>query len=100
MIVRSASEVEQNIVSVERILHQTEVKSEAPLEIPENRPMEGWPSNGKIEFLFVLAYVPPSCINRCSRNYSTRYRPELDLVLKDISIKIVCSVFAYVSRNY
>ncbi|KAF8631681.1 hypothetical protein AX15_002266 [Amanita polypyramis BW_CC] len=71
-VVRSASEVEQNIVSVERILHQTDVKPEAPLEIPENKPVENWPSNGGIEFL----------------NYSTRYRPELDLVLKDISIKI------------
>ncbi|KAF8740000.1 hypothetical protein AX14_009122 [Amanita brunnescens Koide BX004] len=71
-VVRCASEVEQNIVSVERILHQTEVKPEAPLELPECKPVEGWPSSGEVEF----------------RNYSTRYRPELDLVLKDISIKI------------
>lgn len=26
------------------------------------------------------------------RNYSTRYRPELDLVLKDISVAIVCQL--------
>ncbi|KAK2463720.1 hypothetical protein APHAL10511_004471 [Amanita phalloides] len=71
-VVRSASEVEQNIVSVERILHQTEVIPEAPREIPENKPVIGWPSKGEIEF----------------GNYATRYRAGLDLVLKDISIRI------------
>ncbi|RDB20896.1 Metal resistance protein YCF1 [Hypsizygus marmoreus] len=71
-VVRSASEVEQNIVSVERILHQTEVAPEAPQEIPENKPSEVWPSKGEVEF----------------RGYSTRYRPELDLVLKDITMTI------------
>ncbi|KIK09066.1 hypothetical protein K443DRAFT_672103 [Laccaria amethystina LaAM-08-1] len=71
-VVRSASEVEQNIVSVERILHQTEVEPEAPLEIPAMKPAEEWPTTGKIKF----------------ENYSTRYRPELDLVLKDISVAI------------
>lgn len=49
-VVRSASEVEQNIVSVERILHQTEVVQEAPQEIPEMQPSEMWPHEGKIEF--------------------------------------------------
>ncbi|KAF8636372.1 hypothetical protein AX17_003557 [Amanita inopinata Kibby_2008] len=71
-VVRSASEVEQNIVSVERILRQTEVQPEAPQEIPDNRPTDGWPSRGEIVF----------------QNYSTKYRPELDLVLRDISIRI------------
>ncbi|KAF8074805.1 multidrug resistance-associated ABC transporter [Lyophyllum atratum] len=72
-VVRSASEVEQNIVSVERILHQTEVKPEAPLEIPENKPSEMWPSKGEIEF----------------HEYSTKYRPELDFVLRNISMTIL-----------
>ncbi|KAK0497158.1 P-loop containing nucleoside triphosphate hydrolase protein [Armillaria luteobubalina] len=58
-VVRSASEVEQNIVSVERILHQSEVT-------------EPWPSKGGVEF----------------SHYSTRYRPELDPVLKDITMTI------------
>jgi len=71
-VVRSASDVEQNIVSVERILHQIEVPAEAPQYIPEAKPADNWPSQGKIEFL----------------NYSTRYRPELDLVLKNISLEI------------
>ncbi|KAG6889968.1 hypothetical protein C0992_003448 [Termitomyces sp. T32_za158] len=72
-VVRSASEVEQNIVSVERILHQTEVQPEAPQEIPENKPSDVWPSNGEVEF----------------RHYSTKYRPELEFVLKDISLVIL-----------
>ena len=50
--VRSASEVEQNIVSVERILHQTQVEPEAPHEILDTKPdADGvWPSQGAIEF--------------------------------------------------
>ncbi|KAI0731222.1 metal resistance protein YCF1 [Earliella scabrosa] len=70
-LVRSASEVEQNIVSVERILHYIELQPEAPWEVPENVP-ENWPAKGEVEF----------------RQYSARYRPELDLVLKDLNIKI------------
>jgi ATP-binding cassette subfamily C (CFTR/MRP) protein 1 len=49
-VVRSASEVEQNIVSVERILHQIQEKSEAPYEIPSMKPTGVWPSKGVIEF--------------------------------------------------
>ncbi|TFK44584.1 metal resistance protein YCF1 [Crucibulum laeve] len=71
-VVRSASEVEQNIVSVERILHQTKVEPEAPQEIPDHKPTGIWPSEGSIEF----------------SNYSTRYRQGLDLVLRNISMKI------------
>ncbi|TFK51703.1 multidrug resistance-associated ABC transporter [Heliocybe sulcata] len=70
-VVRSASEVEQNIVSCERILHNTRLPSEAPDEIPDSTPGD-WPSNGEIEY----------------RGYSARYRPELDLVLKDVFITI------------
>ncbi|PIL25024.1 ATP-binding cassette transporter [Ganoderma sinense ZZ0214-1] len=70
-LVRSASEVEQNIVSVERILHYIELKPEPPWEVPGTVP-EDWPAKGEIEF----------------KQYSTRYRPELDLVLKDLNIKI------------
>ncbi|KAG1792270.1 uncharacterized protein HD556DRAFT_1481818 [Suillus plorans] len=69
--VRSASEVEQNVVSVERIVHYAkDLEPEAPYEIPENKPTSGWPTAGEVEF----------------REYSARYRPGLDLVLKDISM--------------
>jgi len=71
-LVRSASEVEQNIVSVERMLQYIELKPEAPYEIPETQPEGAWPTDGRVEF----------------RNYSLRYRPELELVLKSISITL------------
>jgi ABC-type multidrug transport system fused ATPase/permease subunit len=71
--VRSASEVEQNVVSVERIIHYAkDLPSEAPHELPDRKPLTDWPSAGEVEFC----------------EYSMRYRPELDLVLKDISLTI------------
>ncbi|KAI0313275.1 P-loop containing nucleoside triphosphate hydrolase protein [Amylostereum chailletii] len=71
-LVRSASEVEQNIVSVERMLNYIELEPEAPYEVPENKPSEEWPSEGRVQF----------------KQYSLRYRPELDLVLRDISLSL------------
>ncbi|KAJ4473750.1 metal resistance protein YCF1 [Lentinula aciculospora] len=71
-LVRAASEVEQNIVSVERILHQTEIQPEAPLEHADQAVPQPWPTSGAVEF----------------RQYSTKYRPELDLVLKKINLNI------------
>lgn len=70
-VVRSASEVEQNIVSVERVMSYTGTEPEAPYETEEKPPAE-WPRQGKIEF----------------RNYSTRYRKELGLVLKKLDFTI------------
>lgn len=37
-----------------------------------SRPPAGWPTRGEVEF----------------RNYSVRYRPGLDLVLKDLSLRV------------
>ncbi|KAG6375249.1 ABC transporter type 1, transmembrane domain-containing protein [Boletus reticuloceps] len=72
-LVRSASEVEQNVVSVERITHYANgLSPEAPRELPDSKPPAGWPGAGEVEF----------------REYSMRYRPELDLVLKEISLTI------------
>jgi ATP-binding cassette subfamily C (CFTR/MRP) protein 1 len=70
-VVRSASEVEQNIVSVERVLNYSDTESEAAYTVEEKPPTE-WPTQGKIEF----------------RNYSTRYRKDLDMVLKNVSLTI------------
>ena len=69
-IVRQTVEVETNIVSVERVLEYAELPSEAPEIISKKRPPISWPAHGAVEF----------------HNYSTRYRPELDLVLKDINL--------------
>lgn len=72
-VVRSASEVEQNIVSVERAIQYTELPSEAPYESPpEIAPPKGWPMSGAIEF----------------RDFSTRYRENLPLVLKNLNFFI------------
>ncbi|CAR25148.1 ATP-binding cassette glutathione S-conjugate transporter YCF1 [Lachancea thermotolerans CBS 6340] len=71
-IVRMTVEVETNIVSVERIKEYANLESEAPAVIESNRPSEDWPSQGSIKF----------------ENYSARYRPELELSLKDINLDI------------
>lgn len=71
-IVRMTVEVETNIVSVERIKEYSEIKSEAPAIVEDNRPPESWPAEGDIKF----------------ENYSTRYRTGLDLILKDINLHI------------
>ncbi|ODV62384.1 ATP-binding cassette glutathione S-conjugate transporter YCF1 ASCRUDRAFT_74772, partial [Ascoidea rubescens DSM 1968] len=71
-MVRMTVDIETNIVSVERVKEYGELPSEAPEIIPNNRPNSEWPSNGSLEFV----------------NYSTRYRQDLELVLKDINLKV------------
>lgn len=71
MLVDMASNVETNIVSVERIKEYQETKQEAPWEKIDNAP-KSWPENGCVEF----------------KDYGLRYREGLDLVLKDLNIHI------------
>ncbi|KAL7947345.1 P-loop containing nucleoside triphosphate hydrolase protein [Trichoderma barbatum] len=71
-IVRQTVEVETNIVSVERVLEYARLPSEAPEIIPSRRPPVAWPAKGEVDF----------------KNYSTRYREGLDLVLKNINLDI------------
>ena len=71
-IVRQTVEVETNIVSVERVLEYARLPAEAPEIISKNRPPVSWPSKGAVSF----------------NGYSTRYRPGLDLVLRNISLSI------------
>ncbi|XP_027644671.1 ATP-binding cassette sub-family C member 2 isoform X3 [Falco peregrinus] len=70
-LVRTSSELETNIVAVERVHEYTKVKNEAPW-VTEKRPPPGWPSKGEIQFI----------------DYKVRYRPELDLVLQEITCTI------------
>jgi ATP-binding cassette, subfamily C (CFTR/MRP), member 1 len=49
-LVRSASEVEQNIVSVERLIQYAGLQPEAPMSIEETKPIQPWPNDGVIEF--------------------------------------------------
>jgi len=41
--------LENKVISVERILQYTSIPSEPPLTIEENRPGSNWPSMGKVE---------------------------------------------------
>ncbi|XP_021950748.1 multidrug resistance-associated protein 1 [Folsomia candida] len=67
-LVRLMSELETNIVSVERMKELTETVQEAPW-VTEKRPPKEWPQNGEVVF----------------QKYETRYREGLDLVLRGIS---------------
>ncbi|KAL9092720.1 MAG: hypothetical protein Q9159_000618 [Coniocarpon cinnabarinum] len=71
-IVRQTVEVETNIVSVERALEYARLPSEAAEVIPEKRPTSVWPQHGAVSF----------------HNYSTRYRENLDPVLRDVNVDI------------
>uniref|UniRef100_M4AG65 Canalicular multispecific organic anion transporter 1-like n=1 Tax=Xiphophorus maculatus TaxID=8083 RepID=M4AG65_XIPMA len=70
-LVRMTSELETNIVAVERVSEYSELENEAPW-VTELRPSEKWPEAGRLQFV----------------DYKVRYRPELDLVLKGISCDI------------
>ncbi|XP_052533779.1 ATP-binding cassette sub-family C member 2 isoform X2 [Tympanuchus pallidicinctus] len=70
-LVRVTSELETNIVAVERVHEYMKVKREAPW-VTDKRPPHGWPSRGEIQFV----------------NYEVRYRPELELVLHGITCNI------------
>uniref|UniRef100_A0A8D2LB01 Uncharacterized protein n=1 Tax=Varanus komodoensis TaxID=61221 RepID=A0A8D2LB01_VARKO len=70
-LVRMTSELETNIVAVERVHEYTEVTNEAPWETAQ-RPPSNWPSRGEIRFI----------------DYQVRYRPELGLVLDGINCDI------------
>uniref|UniRef100_A0A8C5R5H5 Multidrug resistance-associated protein 1 n=1 Tax=Leptobrachium leishanense TaxID=445787 RepID=A0A8C5R5H5_9ANUR len=71
-LVRMSSELETNIVAVERVKEYSDLKQEAPWTIQQAAPESNWPHEGKIEF----------------RNFCLRYREDLDLALKNISATI------------
>ncbi|XP_067859323.1 multidrug resistance-associated protein 1 [Heptranchias perlo] len=71
-LVRMTSDVETNIVAVERVQQYFDTLKEARWVIKDNRPPKTWPWDGRIEFV----------------NYGLRYRPDLDLALKNITVSI------------
>ncbi|XP_008553088.1 multidrug resistance-associated protein 1 isoform X3 [Microplitis demolitor] len=71
-LVRMTSDVETNIVAVERIKEYGETPQEAAWEILSTAPPKDWPSEGRVEF----------------RDYKVRYREGLDLVLNGISFAV------------
>lgn len=70
-MVRLTSDFEANVVAVERIEEYRNIIQEAPWLLVNSVKKE-WPENGTIKF----------------ENYSLKYRPELEDVLKDISCRI------------
>uniref|UniRef100_A0A8C0AK94 Multidrug resistance-associated protein 1 n=1 Tax=Bos mutus grunniens TaxID=30521 RepID=A0A8C0AK94_BOSMU len=71
-LVRMSSEMETNIVAVERLKEYSETEKEAPWQIQDMVPPKDWPQVGRVEF----------------RDYGLRYREDLDLVLKHINVTI------------
>ncbi|KAK5881725.1 hypothetical protein CesoFtcFv8_022490 [Champsocephalus esox] len=71
-MVRMTSDLESNIVAVERVKEYSETKTEAPWEIEDKKPPADWPMKGNVEF----------------HDYSVRYREGLDLVLKNLTLSV------------
>ncbi|KAG5645528.1 hypothetical protein DXG03_005803 [Asterophora parasitica] len=72
-LVRQSAEVENNMNSVERIVHYaTAVEQEAPHEIPDTKPPSHWPAEGRVELKDVVL----------------NYRPDLPSVLKGITMTV------------
>uniref|UniRef100_A0A8C6IU16 ABC-type glutathione-S-conjugate transporter n=1 Tax=Melopsittacus undulatus TaxID=13146 RepID=A0A8C6IU16_MELUD len=71
-MVRSWTEIENNIVSVERVREYLRTPKEAPWTLNNKLQGQVWLTEGRIEF----------------RNYSLRYRPNLELALKHVNVTI------------
>uniref|UniRef100_A0A670Y9S5 ABC-type glutathione-S-conjugate transporter n=1 Tax=Pseudonaja textilis TaxID=8673 RepID=A0A670Y9S5_PSETE len=71
-MVRASAELDNHIMSVERVRDYSQTPKEAPWSLENHFQGASWPTEGAIEF----------------RGYSLRYRPELSLALKNINLKI------------
>ncbi|KRF85616.1 multidrug resistance-associated protein 1 isoform X16 [Drosophila virilis] len=72
-LVRMSSDIETNIVSVERIKEYGETKQEAAWELEEDKKKpKNWPEDGRVEF----------------KDFQVRYREGLELVLRGVSFNI------------
>ncbi|XP_033725267.1 LOW QUALITY PROTEIN: multidrug resistance-associated protein 1-like [Pecten maximus] len=70
--VYSVSEMEMNIVSAERVEEYTKLDSEAEWKNPDHHSHDTWPDDGTVRF----------------KDYTTRYRPGLELVLNGVNCEI------------
>ncbi|XP_048349117.1 multidrug resistance-associated protein 1-like isoform X1 [Sphaerodactylus townsendi] len=71
-LVRMSSEMETNIVAVERVKEYSEKEKEADWTMKPTSALSSWPQEGKVEF----------------RGYGLRYREDMDLVLKNINVTV------------
>ncbi|XP_071568157.1 multidrug resistance-associated protein 1 isoform X4 [Temnothorax nylanderi] len=72
-LVRMTSDVETNIVAVERIKEYGETALEAPWKNTEYTPPKEWPKHGRVDF----------------KNFKVRYRQGLDLVLNGLTFSVL-----------
>ncbi|KAF9319235.1 hypothetical protein BG003_009564 [Podila horticola] len=70
-LIRTVNEVQNMLVSVERVQEYSEKPMEAPAVTGVSLP-ESWPQQGRVVF----------------KSYSARYREGLDLVIKDVSFEV------------
>lgn len=70
--VRMASDLEANMIAVERIQQYCKIPGEAPRSISSDESLGAWPVEGRIEFT----------------NTKLKYRPNLPLVLKGLNLVI------------
>lgn len=71
-LVRMTSELETNIVAVERLKEYSETKREAEWTLESDEKLQEWPEKASIEF----------------KSVNARYREGLPLVLRDLSFAI------------
>jgi ABC-type multidrug transport system fused ATPase/permease subunit len=71
-LVRLYGANEQNMNSVERVKEYVEVDQEARAHNPETKPAANWPSHGAVEFI----------------GYTTRYRADLEPVLRNVTFNV------------
>ncbi|GLT83654.1 hypothetical protein SLE2022_019310 [Rubroshorea leprosula] len=69
MVIWSLCNLENKIISVERIIQYSNIPSEPPLVIETNRPAHSWPSHGKIDI----------------HDLQVRYAPHMPLVLQGLT---------------
>ena len=75
-IFNRCANLENDMISMERCCKYMDIIQEKPSHIPEvddNLIQENWPKNGEIEF----------------KNFSVKYRPETEIVLKNVSFHIL-----------
>ncbi|KAK2639936.1 hypothetical protein Ddye_027731 [Dipteronia dyeriana] len=68
-VIRNLCDMENKIISVERMLQYTSIPSEPPLVIEENQPDRCWPSHGEVDI----------------RDLQVRYAPHMPLVLQGLT---------------
>ncbi|XP_070202775.1 multidrug resistance-associated protein 1-like [Littorina saxatilis] len=73
-MIQNSTQLESNIISVERLVEYIKLPQEPPWVIKNTRPPAPWPTKGLIRY----------------NKYSTRYRPGLDLVLHSITCTVHC----------